>query len=269
LLSPRALATIRQKRPFVISRATSPGQAAWSGHWSGDIGSSWKDLRLSVPNMLSFGLYGIPLVGADICGFNSNTTVELCARWQALGAFYPFSRNHNTNNAMDQDPYSMGPVVLDAARSTLMMRYTLLPYLYTLFYRSTVLGETVARPLFMEFPQDPSTYDIDEQFLWGPSLMFNPALYENQTEVNAYVPAGVWFDLDRGTPYHHPEGRFRTFPSPLNVVNILVRGGFVVPGQEPALTTTQSRQNPIVLLAAPDIKGTARGELFWDDGDSI
>ncbi|XP_040076997.1 lysosomal alpha-glucosidase-like [Ixodes scapularis] len=265
----KALATIRQKRPFVISRATSAGQAAWSGHWSGDIESSWKDLRLSVPNVLSFGLYGIPLVGADICGFNSNTTVELCARWQALGAFYPFSRNHNTNDAMDQDPYSMGPVVLDAARSTLMMRYTLLPYLYTLFYRSHVLGETVARPLFMEFPQDPSTYDIDEQFLWGPGLMFNPALYENQTEVNAYVPAGVWFDLDRGTPYHHPEGRYRTFPSPLNVVNILVRGGFVVPGQEPALTTTQSRQNPIVLLAAPDIKGTARGELFWDDGDSI
>ncbi|KAM7285776.1 lysosomal alpha-glucosidase-like [Ixodes scapularis] len=173
----KALASIRRKRPFIISRVTSPGQAAWSGHWSGDIASSWEDMRLSIPNMLSFGMYGMPLVGADICGFNSNTTVELCARWQALGAFYPFSRNHNTDDGLDQDPYSMGPLVVDAARSTLLGRYTLLPYLYTLFYRSHTIGETVARPLFFEFPEDPNTYSIDEQFLWGPSLMFSPALY--------------------------------------------------------------------------------------------
>lgn len=265
----KALETIRRKRPFIISRATSPGQAAWSGHWSGDIASSWEDMRLSIPNMLSFGMYGMPLMGADICGFNSNTTVELCARWQALGAFYPFSRNHNTDDGLDQDPYSMGPLVVDAARSTLLGRYTLLPYLYTLFYRSHTFGETVARPLFFEFPEDPNTYSIDEQFLWGPSLMFSPALYPNQTEVNAYIPAGVWYDVDRGTAYSAPSGRYQAFPAPFNVLNTLIRGGSIVPGHKPALTTTESRQNPFLLLVAPDRKGTARGHLFWDDGDSI
>ncbi|CAN7939685.1 unnamed protein product, partial [Ixodes hexagonus] len=143
-----AMVSIRQKRPFIISRATSPGQGSWSGHWSGDIASSWEDMRLSIPS--NFGIYGMPLMGADICGFNSNATVELCARLQALGAFYPFSRNHNMLNTPDQDPYSMGPVVIEAARNTLLARYTILPYLYTLFYRSHVFGETVARPLFFE-----------------------------------------------------------------------------------------------------------------------
>ncbi|KAL3218506.1 hypothetical protein MRX96_050696 [Rhipicephalus microplus] len=145
----RALVEIRQKRPFIISRATSSGQGAWSGHWSGDIESSWEDMRLSIPNFLSFGMYGIPLAGADICGFAGNTTVELCARWQVLGAFYPFSRNHNEYSCQDQDPYSMGPEVVLATKNSLTVRYALLPYLYTLFYRSHVYGETVARPLFL------------------------------------------------------------------------------------------------------------------------
>ncbi|GIY52234.1 hypothetical protein CDAR_606791 [Caerostris darwini] len=96
----QALKSLRQKRPFVISRATFSGQGVHSGHWSGDISSTWDDMRYTIPSMLSFNLFGVSLVGSDICGFNFNTTVPLCARWQTLGAFYPFSRNHNDASAM-------------------------------------------------------------------------------------------------------------------------------------------------------------------------
>ncbi|XP_075544668.1 lysosomal alpha-glucosidase-like [Dermacentor variabilis] len=266
----KALVQIHQKRPFIISRSTSPGQSVWSGHWSGDISSSWEDMKLSISNILSFGMYGMPLTGADICGFNRNTTVELCARWHALGAFYPFSRNHNSDDATDQDPFSLGETVIEAASKNLRIRYMLIPYLYTLFYRSHVYGETVARPLFFEFPDDPQTYDIDEQFMWGSAFLFSPALYQNQTEVKAYVPASLWYDLLSGIGVKVESGTHLTFPAALSdPMNILIRGGHIFAGATNATTTKDQRQKPLFLFAALDKDGTAKGELFWDDGDSL
>ncbi len=116
-------------------------------------------------------------------GFNGNTTVQLCARWHQLGAFYPFSRNHNSYGEKDQDPASLGPIVIEAAKKALETRYSLLPYLYTLFFRAHTYGDTVVRPLFFEFLTDPTSYEIETQFLWGSALMIVPTLYENATSV--------------------------------------------------------------------------------------
>ncbi len=116
-------------------------------------------------------------------GFNGNATIQLCARWHELGAFYPFSRNHNSYGEKDQDPASLGPIVIEAAKKALETRYSLLPYLYTLFFRAHTYGDTVVRPLFFEFLTDPTSYEIETQFLWGSALMIVPTLYENATSV--------------------------------------------------------------------------------------
>ncbi|XP_041341660.1 lysosomal alpha-glucosidase isoform X2 [Pyrgilauda ruficollis] len=161
IASHNALLRVRGKRPFIISRSTFAGHGRYAGHWTGDVGSNWEQLYYSIPEVLLFNLFGVPLVGADICGFLGNTSEELCVRWTQLGAFYPFMRNHNDHGTRPQEPFAFSPPAQAAMRNALRLRYSLLPFLYTLFHRAHSAGQTVARPLFLEFPTDPNTWAMD------------------------------------------------------------------------------------------------------------
>lgn len=263
-----ALRKIRQKRPFIISRSTWVGHGHYAGHWTGDVYSSWHDLKMSIPAILSLNFYQIPMVGADICGFDGNTTAALCNRWMQLGAFYPFSRNHNSDDTIEQDPVVMGDLVVQSSKNALRIRYRLLPYLYTLFFRAHKFGETVIRPLFFEFIDDRQTYDIDMQFLWGSALMINPVLEENKINIAVYIPRGLWYDY-YSFHFFFSIGKHYTLPAPIDKIPLLIRGGSILPAQKPGATTTESRKNNFELIVALNEAGNAEGELYWDDGDSI
>ncbi|XP_068045833.1 sucrase-isomaltase, intestinal-like [Anomalospiza imberbis] len=258
------------KRAFVLSRSTFVGSGKHGGHWLGDNFSLWKDLRRSIIGILEFNLFGIPYIGADICGFNYNTTYELCLRWMQLGSFYPFSRNHNSEGNIEQDPAVFGDDFAKISRATLRIRYSLLPYLYTLFYESHVHGGTVVRSLMHEFTSDQETHGIDTAFLWGPAFMIAPVLEEATRSVSVYFPEAQWFDYYTG--FEVPSAWKKTYvtvSAPLNKIPLYIRGGYILPRQAPATTTTESRLNPFGLIIALDEQGQASGSLFWDDGDSI
>uniref|UniRef100_A0A8B9FDC2 P-type domain-containing protein n=1 Tax=Amazona collaria TaxID=241587 RepID=A0A8B9FDC2_9PSIT len=263
-----ALIQIWGKRPFVISRSTFPSQGRYSGHWLGDNRSQWKDMYYSIPGLLSFSLFGIPLVGADICGFSGSTSEELCTRWMQLGAFYPFARNHNTQNEKAQDPTVFSPAARTAMKNVLLTRYSLLPFLYTLFHRAHLQGDTVARPLFFEFPQDVTTLGLDRQFLWGRSLLVTPVLDPGVDSVTGYVPRGTWYDFYTGSSMNS-SGEMVKMSAPLDHLNLHIREGAILPTQKPGTTSEATRRNPLCLIVTLSSSDTAWGDLFWDDGESL
>jgi len=269
VVTQNALMAVRKKRSLVIGRSTFAGSGSHQGHWTGDNHATWGDLALSIPGILNFQIFGIPLVGSDICGFQGNTNAELCARWMQLGAFYPFSRNHNTINVKAQDPASLGQEVIVASRNALNLRYTLLPYLYTLFYEASRSGYPVARALFFEFPKDKNTYGIDKQFMWGHALLISPVLTQQASSVNAYFPAGIWYPLTGGSGPISSTGRSVNLPASMEYPNLHMRGGFIAPTQRPGLTTVASRKNPFGVYVALDSNGRASGTHYLDDGERL
>jgi len=264
--------TIQAKRPFIIGRSTFSGAGQYAGHWGGDNYATWESMLFSIPQALDFSLFGMPMFGADTCGFSGNSDEELCNRWMQLSAFFTFYRNHNTLGDNSQEPYIWGSVI-DASKRAMAIRYSLLPYMYTLFHAAHETGSTVMRAMAWEFPNDPSLADANRQFMLGPSLLITPVLEPQLTSVNGVFPGSkdgvVWYDWYNQTAVNATPGANVTMDAPLGHINVHIRGGSVLPQQEAGLTTTACRNNPWSVIAALSAEGTATGSLYIDDGESI
>jgi alpha-glucosidase (family GH31 glycosyl hydrolase) len=189
--------------PFILTRATIFGVNQYASHWTGDNAATHQWMMASIPQIMLLNLFGIPQSGADICGFQDDTNIELCARWVQLGSLYPFSRNHNSFGCRSQEPVALGPIVLRAFRNSFNQRYALLRHYYSLFVHQKGIG-TIFRPLFFEFPGDPQLYEepiLSEQFLLGESLLAAPVLRRGSQGVRPYFPNGTWYHLQHGQAF--------------------------------------------------------------------
>lgn len=266
-----ALRDIRGRRPFLLTRSSFMSSGVHTAKWSGDNGAYWDDLKASIVHIMDFSLFGIPMAGADICGFIDNTNEELCARWISVGAFYPFSRDHSAIGTIPQELY-LWESVASAARNALGMRYQMLPYIYSLFYSAHTTGSVVTRALWANFPEDVTALTIDRQFMLGSAILVSPVVDQGATSVNAYFPAAYWYNFNsRSFAYDTKStgGKYISISTPLSDTNVHILGGNIVPLQGAAMTTTLGRETPFEFVAALDHAGYASGSLFWDDGEQI
>jgi alpha-glucosidase (family GH31 glycosyl hydrolase) len=156
-----------KKRPMVISRSSFAGSGKFGGRSLGDNFSQSNYLAYSVTGTMMQNINGIPLSGADICGYYGNTTADLCARWYTVGSFYPFSRNHNHRDSIAQEPYEFNEIMphypvkyayLDIMRWAMWNKMSLIRYYYSEMSHVQRDGGTFFKPLFFDFPNDAEAY---------------------------------------------------------------------------------------------------------------
>ncbi|KAM7267039.1 hypothetical protein ACFE04_009205 [Oxalis oulophora] len=255
-------------RPFVLSRAFFAGSQRFGAIWTGDNTADWDHLRVSVPMILTLGITGITFSGADVGGFFGNPEPELLVRWYQLGAFYPFFRGHAHQDTKRREPWLFGEKNTERIRNAIRVRYMYLPYFYTLFRESNVTGLPVARPLWMEFPSEEATFNNDEAFLVGSSILVQGVYTKDAKHASVYLPGKEsWYDLRTGKAYkggitHKLEVSEESIPA-------FQRAGSIIPRKDRfRRSTSQMVNDPYTLVIALNSSKEAEGELFADDGKS-
>ncbi|WP_348822195.1 TIM-barrel domain-containing protein [Flavobacterium aestuarii] len=241
------------KRPFVLSRSNFLGGQRYAATWTGDNSSTWAHLKLSVPMSITLGLSGQPISGADIGGFNNDCTPDLLGHWMALGAYYPFSRNHAANNSVNQEPWVFGSKIENVSRTAVNRRYRLLPYMYTLLREASQTGMPLMRPVFFADNTDLSLRNEQQAFMVGKDLLVVP-----RWAVNPSLPKGNWNKVKLEST---EDDKYQAL--------LYVRPGSVIPITEVVQSTAEYKSDNITYLINPLEDGTATGEIYHDDGDGF
>ncbi|MDX9773425.1 MAG: glycoside hydrolase family 31 protein [Bacteroidales bacterium] len=243
------------KRPFILSRSNFLGGQEYAATWTGDNESSWEHFKMATPMSLNLGLSGQPFSGPDMGGYIGSPDSTLFANWIAIGAFYPFCRNHTEKGNAGQEPWVFGREVEDVSRTALERRYRLLPYLYTLFWESSQTGLPVMRPVFFADVTDKSLRSEEEAFMWGDDLLIIPKWAENPR-----LPGGIWKSISLLEDGAEDDG----FQPELRQ-----RGGSIIPVGRVIQSTEEFKTDSLTLLVCLDKENKATGTLYVDKGEGF
>jgi alpha-D-xyloside xylohydrolase len=266
-------------RPFILTRSGFAGlQRNASAVWSGDVASRWTDLYNQVAAGVGLSMSGLPNWTFDIGGFSLEHRYEhpnpadlqewreLNLRWFQFGAFAPLFRSHG--EAPYREIWNIAPEGSEVYDSLVWydrLRYRLLPYIYTLAADTYHRDGTIMRGLMMDFPADPKTVDLKDEYLFGHAFLVAPVHAFKARSRPVYLPAGAdWYDFYSGA--RHAGGETIAAAAPLSRMPLFVRSGSIVPTGPAVQSTADDPQGPITLFVYTGADG--RFSLYEDDGVS-
>jgi len=252
------------RRPFVVTRSGYAGIQRYATMWTGDNQATFDALALSLPMFASLGLSGETFVGADLPGFIGRGDGELLARAYEVACLVPLCRNHSAVDCYDHEPWRYGAPHEDIVRRYLKLRYRLLPFLYTTLEEAHRTGVPLFRPLLLNFQEDPTTLNLDDEFMVGDALLAAPVLRAGARSREVYLPGGAWYDFWTGL--RRRAEAFSAVEAPIGHLPLYVRGGSIVTSTEPMGYVGEKPWDPIRFDIYPDESGGAAGSLYEDDG---
>ncbi|WP_423820453.1 glycoside hydrolase family 31 protein [Salinimicrobium sp. TIG7-5_MAKvit] len=255
----KAVAELTKKEKgysLIWARSTWAGSQRYPLHWGGDAATTNTAMSATLRGGLSLGLSGFSFWSHDVGGFVTAAPEDLYRRWTPFGMLSSHVRSHGEPPT---EPWLYNESFLKAFRKADNMRYELMPYIYAQAKESAEQGLPMMRALFVEFPNDPGSWLIDDQYLFGSDMLVAP-LFEETTERKVYLPAGKWIDYQSGKVY---ENGWHTIKAGEIPIIALVKDGSVIPHIKLAQSTQDMDWKNIQLkVFASDNTTAASGKVF-------
>ena len=235
-------------------------RAAWAGsqryplHWGGDAATTNTGMLGTLRAGLSFGLSGFSFWSHDMGGFVKSTPEDLYCRWLPFGFLTSHTRAHG---APPTEPWLYDSKrVQDVFRKSAEMKYRLMPYVYAQAKECTEKGLPMLRALFVEFPDDPGAWRVDDEYLFGSQILVAPLLESGITGRTVYLPEGKWIDYQTEKVY---EGGWHRIEAGSLPIIMLVRDGSVLPHLKLAQSTSEMDWSKMSLKVYSADKKQAEG----------
>lgn len=230
------------KRLFHLNRSGFAGSQRYSIFpWSGDVSRSWSGLRAQLPVMLGMSMSGVPYIHADAGGFaGGEGDNELYVRWLQFAGFTPIFRPHGTalydlDTAAFSFPSELALIVepyRSYAKAVVNLRYSLLPYNYTLAYRQATQGEPLVAPLYYYYPHDTAAVKVEDEFMWGENILVAPVLQKGLTERKVFFPEGKWYEFINLKTHQTNNNIYQSstnFKTSIDAMPVFVKAGSFIP----------------------------------------
>jgi alpha-D-xyloside xylohydrolase len=254
-----AIAENSDRRALINARSGTAGIQRYPICWSGDPICEWEEMASTLRAGLSIGLSGMPFWSNDIAGYLStgDLTPELYIRWTQMAVFQSHVRFNGTPL---RAPWAFGERAVENYRKYAKLRYRLLPYIYSHAYNATKTGLPLIRAMVLEFQDDPSTHNLQDQYMFGDAFLVAP-VYKPVSKRTVYLPEGTWHDFETSEEYKGPTTL--SIEPPLEKLPLYVRGNTIIPMGPDIAYVGEKPLNPITL----DIRLTSEADFTMYDDD--
>jgi alpha-D-xyloside xylohydrolase len=236
-------------------------RSAWAGsqryplHWGGDAENTDSAMAATLRAGLSLGLSGFTYWSHDVGGFVRAPSVDLYRRWMPFGALTSHTRCHGSP---PREPWAFDEAFVEDFRRAVELKYSLMPYIYAQALQSSAQGWPMLRALFLEYPDDPTSWLIEDEYLFGSDLLVAPMI-EAGNDRQVYLPPGSWTDYQTGKVYRGAQW-LRIAPGRIPVV-LLVKDHAVIPHAQIAQSAAEMNWKEIELRVFSTDRGAATGQF--------
>jgi len=255
----------RGKRTLIITRSGYAGLQRYTSVWTGDNIATWEHLWLAGVQTQRLAVSGISFAGSDIGGFVEQPSAELMVRWIQLGIFHPFCRVHSSGDHGDQEPWSFGEECTQLFKQFVELRYRLLPYIYTAFYRYHKQGTPMITPIVFFDQSAPDVKDKDHEFLSGQHILVCPVVREKAVNRRLYLPESEW--INYWTDERLEGRKEHEVKCPLNQIPMFIKAGAIIPNY-PIQQYVGEKDITEITLHIYYKNGTEVSHLYEDDRET-